>query len=115
MMNEKKPKESRKSELPTHNSWQELPHVPVSLGVMGSIGKTGEWRILRPEISREKCNRCGMCYLYCPEGTMNFKGGSGPEVNLTYCKGCGICASECPRKAISMKPENTEKNHARNE
>jgi len=46
---------------------------------------------------------------------MILKGGTDPEVNLTYCKGCGICASECPRKAISMKPENTDKNNARNE
>jgi len=109
-MNEKKPKADRKSGLPAATGWRDLPHVPVSLGTMGSIGKTGEWRILRPEISQEKCNRCGTCYLYCPEGTMNFKGGSGPEVNLTYCKGCGICASECPRKAISMKPENADRN-----
>jgi pyruvate ferredoxin oxidoreductase delta subunit len=114
-MNKKKPEANRKNGLPANNLWKELPHVPVSLAVMGSIGKTGEWRILRPEISREKCNRCGMCYLYCPEGTMILKDGTDPEVNLTYCKGCGICASECPRKAISMKPENTDKNNARNE
>ncbi len=114
-MDEKKNKANRKSELLTPKSWKELPHVPVSLGVMGSIGKTGEWRILRPEISREKCNRCGMCYLYCPEGTMIIKEGTGPEVDLTFCKGCGICASECPRKAISMKPENADRNKERHE
>jgi len=114
-MNEKKPKADRKSGLPAATGWRDLPHVPVSLGTMGSIGKTGEWRILRPKISGEKCNRCGICYLYCPEGTMVFKSGMGPEVNLTYCKGCGICASECPRKAISMKPENADRNNGRND
>jgi 2-oxoacid:acceptor oxidoreductase delta subunit (pyruvate/2-ketoisovalerate family) len=114
-MNEKKPKADRKSGLPAATGWRDLPHVPVSRGTMGSIGKTGEWRILRPEISGEKCNRCGICYLYCPEGTMVFKSGMGPEVNLTYCKGCGICASECPRKAISMKPENADRNNGRND
>jgi 2-oxoacid:acceptor oxidoreductase delta subunit (pyruvate/2-ketoisovalerate family) len=115
-MDEEMTKRHRESKLPTYNSWRELPHVPVSLGVMGSIGVTGEWRILRPEISREKCNRCGMCYLYCPEGTMIFKNGTDPEVNLTYCKGCGICASECPRKAIAMNPETAERsNHGRDE
>lgn len=111
-MGKGKNKMDRENESPGLKGWKSLPHVPVSLGVMGSIGKTGEWRILRPEVSREKCNRCGICYLYCPEGTMIFKPDSGPEVNLTFCKGCGICASECPRKAISMKPENTDKNHA---
>ena len=76
--------------------------MPISLGVMGSIGATGEWRILRPEISREKCNRCGMCYLYCPEGTMIFKNGRNPVVDLTYCKGCGICIHFCPRKVLEL-------------
>jgi 2-oxoacid:acceptor oxidoreductase delta subunit (pyruvate/2-ketoisovalerate family) len=104
------------SELPAYTSWKEMPHVPISLAVLGSIGLTGEWRTLRPEISREKCNGCGICYLYCPEGTMIFQNGTGPEVNLTYCKGCGICASECPRKAIAMNPENAERNnHGRDE
>jgi pyruvate ferredoxin oxidoreductase delta subunit len=107
-------KMDREKGSPAPNSWRKLPHVPVSLGVMGSIGVTGEWRILRPEISREKCNRCGLCYLYCPEGTMIFKNGTGPEVNLTYCKGCGICASECPRKAIAMTPENVDRDNGRN-
>ena len=46
---------------------------------------------------------------------MIVKKGTGPEVNLTYCKGCGICASECPRKAISMKPENADRNKERHE
>jgi len=55
-MNKKKTEANRKNGLPANNLWKELPHVPVSLAVMGSIGKTGEWRILRPEISREKCN-----------------------------------------------------------
>jgi 2-oxoacid:acceptor oxidoreductase delta subunit (pyruvate/2-ketoisovalerate family) len=114
-MDEKRTKKNRENELSTYKSWKELPHVPVSLGIMGSIGATGEWRILRPEISPERCNRCGMCYLYCPEGTIILKSGPGPEVNLTYCKGCGICAAECPRKAIAMKPENTDRNNGRNE
>jgi pyruvate ferredoxin oxidoreductase delta subunit len=114
-MDRKRTEMDRENKSPAPSSWRELPHVPVSLGVMGSIGKTGEWRILRPEISREKCNRCGVCYLYCPEGTMILKSETGPEVNLTYCKGCGICAAECPRKAIAMKPENTDRTNGRNE
>jgi len=108
-MSEKKPKKNREKAPPIPKGWRNLPHAPVSVGILGSIGPTGEWRILRPEISREKCNRCGMCYLYCPEGTVIFQKGTNPEVNLTFCKGCGICASECPRKAISMAPENADR------
>ncbi len=108
-------KRIRADELPTYSSWKELPHVPVSLGVAGSIGATGEWRIVRPEINREKCNRCGLCYVYCPEGTMIFADGNGPEVNFTYCKGCGICGAECPRKAIVMKLETAERKNKKSD
>jgi pyruvate ferredoxin oxidoreductase delta subunit len=114
-MDKETTKMERENETPALHRWKELPHIPLSLGVMGSIGATGEWRILRPEIAREKCNRCGLCYLYCPEGSVLFKNGTGPEVDLTYCKGCGICASECPRKAIAMKPENADRNNGRDE
>ena len=114
-MDEKKTRKNPENALPTYNSWKELPHVPVSLGIMGSIGATGQWRLFRPEISQEKCNRCGLCYLYCPEGTVLFKNAPAPAINLTYCKGCGICASECPRKAIAMKPESTDRKKGSNE
>ena len=109
-------KRQQEIKLPTYSSWKELPHVPVSIGVVGSIGTTGEWRILRPVISRDKCNRCGMCYLYCPEGILIFENGKNPVIDLTYCKGCGICAFECPKKAILMQPENVDRrDHGRDE
>nr|MDO8116757.1 4Fe-4S binding protein [Candidatus Sigynarchaeota archaeon] len=69
------------------------------------MGKTGEWRTFRPVIDNEKCNKCGFCYTFCPEGTISFSKDTGPEIDLVYCKGCGICAKECPKKAIEMKME----------
>lgn len=91
--------------LPSFKNWTELPHIPISLGVPGSIGKTGEWRTYRPIVDRDVCNKCGFCYLYCPEGTISFDKQQGPEIDYEYCKGCGICAHECPKKAIEMKRE----------
>lgn len=67
--------------------------------------KTGGWRSLRPIIDKEKCNRCGLCYLYCPEGCIFVDGEGYFAVDLDYCKGCGICAHECPTKAIKMEEE----------
>ncbi len=65
----------------------------------GAAGKTGTWRTFRPVVDREKCNECGLCYLYCPDAAISVN----LEIDLEYCKGCGICAEECPKKAITME------------
>jgi len=63
---------------------------------------TGAWRTRRPIRNPERCNDCGLCWLYCPESCID------PEnfaIDPAYCKGCGICAVECRAGAIEMKRE----------
>jgi len=67
--------------------------------------KTGDWRSQRPIIDKEKCNKCTLCSIYCPEGCIEQTDEGYFEANLFYCKGCGICATECPKKAITMVEE----------
>ncbi len=67
--------------------------------------KTGDWRSERPVIDREKCVKCGNCYIFCPEGAVKEEEDGFYSVDLFYCKGCGICANECPKGAIKMIPE----------
>jgi pyruvate ferredoxin oxidoreductase delta subunit len=63
---------------------------------------TGAWRALRPRRDAERCNDCGLCWLYCPEGCIQ----PGTfEIDFAYCKGCGICATECRIGAIEMERE----------
>ena len=75
-----------------------------------SIGKgifkinTGDWRVRRPVKDDSKCNKCGICFLYCPVFSIN-KNENNYFIDLSYCKGCGICANECPKSAIQMVPE----------
>ncbi|MEE9520432.1 MAG: 4Fe-4S binding protein [Dehalococcoidales bacterium] len=67
--------------------------------------QTGSWRTERPIIDLDKCNKCGLCYIFCPDVAIGLNGEGYPETDLFYCKGCGICAVECPKKAITMVEE----------
>ena len=69
---------------------------------------TGGWRSDVPEIDREKCDGCMLCYFYCPDASIVIEGGKAVGVDLAHCKGCGICAKECPTDAIVMKTDEKE-------
>lgn len=92
-------------EIETHNSIDDLPPVPLSLPSYGSIGATGDWRTFVPIIDKEKCNRCYICWMYCPEGVIDIDEEGYPVIDLDYCKGCLICVHECPKKAIDQVRE----------
>ena len=67
--------------------------------------ETGSWRSQRPIIDNDKCNKCGLCYIFCPEPAIEQEADGYYKVNLYYCKGCGICDKECPKMAIAMVEE----------
>ena len=75
--------------------------LAISRPKKGASGKTGAWRTFRPVIEPDKCSKCGLCSLYCPEGAIS----EDLEIDYDFCKGCGICAEECPKKAIRMERE----------
>jgi len=67
--------------------------------------ETGTWRSQRPLFDSSKCIKCGICYIFCPEGCVEQNTEGYFEANLYYCKGCGICARECWPQAITMVEE----------
>ncbi len=82
--------------------FRELPPAAIVPEPGTSLkNKTGSWRIFRPVVDREKCSKCRICWLLCPEGC-KIELEDCFETDLDYCKGCGICAQECPYKAIEM-------------
>jgi pyruvate ferredoxin oxidoreductase delta subunit len=72
---------------------------PVSYPLHGAGGDTGSWRFSRPIMDKEKCTKCLLCWIHCPDGVIDR---DTLEINYKYCKGCGVCAEECPAKAITM-------------
>jgi len=67
--------------------------------------KTGDWRSQRPIHLNERCRKCYLCWLFCPDAAVYMREDGFFDVNLDYCKGCGICSKECPFGAIEMKEE----------
>jgi pyruvate ferredoxin oxidoreductase delta subunit len=83
--------------------WKKHPEGAV-IKDSGSSRKfpTGGWRTFRPVRDEEKCSQCLICYVFCPDSSIQAKGDKITGVDYDFCKGCGICAEECPRKAIQM-------------
>jgi len=65
-----------------------------------------EGRTHVPIVDHEKCNRCKICRVLCPDLAITKNGSNGQiEIDYNYCKGCGICAAFCPKGAIKMALE----------
>jgi pyruvate ferredoxin oxidoreductase delta subunit len=87
-------------------TWQEISpgnvvHTPGS----AKEYHTGSWRAMRPIWDDAKCIKCGICYIFCPEGCIRQEADGFFRADLDYCKGCGICAHECWTGAIKMVEE----------
>ena len=98
-------KSDKKTKELTEFTWQELKFYSIITGGMDATSTTGEWRYQRPIVTKEKCNKCGLCWLYCPDSSIVPLEDGYYEPDLVYCKGCGICADECPKNAITMTEE----------
>lgn len=67
--------------------------------------RTGDWRSQRPEYNLEKCIKCGLCWIYCPQSCIYRNDEGYFLADLYHCYGCGICAKECPTGVIAMIEE----------
>jgi len=90
--------------------WREIPIGGLILEPGSTVKvRTGDWRTFRPIIDHDKCIKCLMCWIYCPDASIIIVGSGDTvervEIDYDHCKGCGICERVCPRKAISMVPE----------
>jgi len=71
------------------------------------MGKTGNWRVFKPILNKDKCVKCLRCWI--PEATIIRNKDDTVDIDYDYCKGCGICANVCKVKAIVMEREGEEK------
>lgn len=75
----------------------EIEEIPIATKSMErKKGKSGR----KPIKDLNKCQRCGLCWIFCPEGAINKTERKEYEIDYTFCTGCLICEQICPFKAI---------------
>lgn len=67
--------------------------------------RTGNWRQFRPVLDADKCTRCWICFVRCPEAAISLDAQEYPVVDYDTCKGCLLCVHECPTQAFSAEKE----------
>ena len=70
----------------------------------------GSWSEYQPLINYDKCTKCMICFVYCPDSAITIDQAieGFPRINYAACKGCDICYKECPVKAISIVRRHVE-------
>ncbi|MEM2855484.1 MAG: 2-oxoacid:acceptor oxidoreductase family protein [Candidatus Nitrosocaldaceae archaeon] len=67
-----------------------------------SISSEG-WNVNKPIIDYDKCTKCMICFIFCPDSAIILNKDNYPVINYDLCKGCNICYVECPTKAIRLE------------
>jgi len=84
-----------------------IKYKDIPIGLAASVRTqrhTGDWRSFMPVVDDEKCTKCGLCVIYCPDACIEMTD-TGIKFDFDYCKGCGICDNECNVDAITMQRE----------
>jgi pyruvate ferredoxin oxidoreductase gamma subunit len=66
---------------------------------------TGSWRQYRPVLQRERCSRCWVCFVRCPDAAITLDPEDYPVVDYAVCKGCLLCVHDCPTHAFNVVKE----------
>jgi pyruvate ferredoxin oxidoreductase delta subunit len=53
-------------------------------------------RTMRPVIDFDKCIKCTLCWLQCPDSCFDVMPDGTYDLNAEACCGCGICEAVCP-------------------
>jgi pyruvate ferredoxin oxidoreductase delta subunit len=89
-----------------------IPGIPMGGAVLDAdTGKTGGYRparnltfkkyttrSMRPVVDFDKCIKCTLCWLQCPDSCFDVMPDGMYDANMEACCGCGVCEAVCPEK-----------------
>ena len=55
-------------------------------------------RTMRPVIDFDKCVKCTLCWIQCPDSCFDVTPDGLYDANMESCCGCGVCEAVCPAK-----------------
>src|SRR6266850_1309354 len=107
------PQEPYKFDMPNWTEMREgiaIPAIPLGAQMKDPItGAEGGWqparntvfkkwatRTMRPVVDFEKCIKCTLCWLQCPDSCFDVTPEGLYDANLEACCGCGVCEAVCP-------------------
>jgi pyruvate ferredoxin oxidoreductase delta subunit len=63
-------------------------------------------RTMRPVVDFEKCIKCTLCWLQCPDSCFDVTPDGLYDANMEACCGCGVCEAVCPvERCVTMVTE----------
>ncbi len=83
-----------------------IPAIPVGKPIEGGgyrpernpYFKKFTTRTMRPVIDFDKCVKCALCWLQCPDSCFDVTPDGLYDASMEACCGCGVCEAVCPAK-----------------
>ena len=84
-----------------------IPAIPIGKPMEGGKGYVPErnpyfkkftTRTMRPVIDFDKCVKCTLCWIQCPDSCFDVTPDGLYDANMESCCGCGVCEAVCPAK-----------------
>ncbi len=82
-----------------------IPSLPIGKPIEGGKGyrpersqvfKKFSTRTMRPVVDFDKCVKCTLCWLQCPDSCFDVTPEGLYDANMESCCGCGVCEAVCP-------------------
>lgn len=70
------------------------------LDLSGAVYQRLTSRLIRHQVDRQNCNRCGLCIRYCPSAALKPANDQTPVPVKGKCIGCYRCVNICPTGAF---------------
>jgi pyruvate ferredoxin oxidoreductase delta subunit len=117
------PEKPYQFELPKWHEMRDgiaIPCIPAGGTVVDALsGETGGYRparnptfkkfttrTMRPVVDFDKCIKCTLCWLACPDSCFDVMPDGMYDANMEACCGCGVCEAICPEaNCITMVNE----------